>query len=192
MAQLWVYGSISPHVDGAPPVIADFAITPYDTPGQPVSTGTYIAPNVTEQQFNVLFWESGLFTWQGAHFTMNVTSASVDTPFLFDYLIYTEQTKAPPPPVLPTTTTLSNALPLSTGTAPSSPSSSAALPGQSGEPQAAQASGSNNHTGVIAGGVVGGVVLIAAIMALLLFWCRERRSVVKDTPSMRGAYFTWS
>ena len=151
---------------------ANFALTPYNTPDKPVATGSFTAPDVTEQQNNVLLWYSGIVPPQGAWFTMNVTSASATTPFVFDYLIWNEQ-MSPPKTIAVTTSSLTNQLTLSSTSSAQTP-----LPTPAGPPQTQDSDSDsyNHHTGAIVGGVVGGVVGVIILAALFFFWCRRRRN----------------
>ena len=183
-----MYGSIAPQKPGTPPVVVNFAITPYGAPDKPISSGTFIAPSVAEQQYDVLLWTSGVISSQGVWFTMNVTSASTDNPFLFDYIVFNEQMRGDPS-VLPTTTTLTNGLSLLTGSlfGPTS-DSSASAPGQSGDPQVAQSVASHHHAGAIVGGVVGWITFVLVLLSTL-FWCRRRRSRLASPDVARGMVF---
>ena len=137
----------------------------------------------------MLFWNSGPLPFTHYPLLVNITSASANNPFVFDYLVYTTQTSTSASGPLQISsplqgsTSLSNALSLtptpSTPGAQSSPSSgsstSSSSPSSQTEqdsPQNAEGSSKRSHTGAIAGGVIGGVV--ALVIALLVFWWWRR------------------
>ena len=181
VALLEVYGSVVPIQAGKPstPVTANFALTPYDSPGQPIATGTFTAPNVTQQQNNVLFWSSGRLAGYGVWFTLNVTSASPDYPFVVDYFFWQQPTSFPA-----SSTTSSSTSPISNGLTLSASSTEAitSSPATSTSPASSHKS---NHTGAIVGGVLGGVVFVAAVI-LLWFWLRARKPHSGGSPAEQG------
>ena len=138
---------------------------------------TYTAPNLTgDEADGLMFFNSGQLPVNTHSLTVTVQSASLDYPFLFDYLIFT-----------PAPTLSSDALPLTT-TSSSTSSSSTSLVGSglsftssSSSTSASQqptgvagASHSSSKLGPILGGVFGGIGLVA-IAAVLLWWCLRQQ-----------------
>ena len=81
---MWVYGTVA-------------AVDPKKPPTQIVSTdaidgvqmGTYVAQNFTTEADGLQFWTSGLLTVQMHQLVVNITHATEDYAFYFDYLIFT-------------------------------------------------------------------------------------------------------
>ena len=162
---------------------ANFALTPYDTPNSPIATGTFVAPNVTEEQFNVLLWKVTGLTNQGVWFTLNVTSASEDYPFVFDYLVWEEAlSEQPTTTALQISSTLTNGLALTSAIVPTTTSSTTF----SGVPTSDSFSPSkHDHTGAIVGGTVGGVALLC-VLALLIWYLRRRGRIHRLQTARKG------
>lgn len=177
--QLWVYGTVSPTKPGKPPtaVTATFDISGRSIAG---ASGSFTAPNTTEEQDGVLLWTSGPVDVYGYYLLINVTSATPDYPFLFDYLVFSRPPEVTSDPFSQSSTTSSptlsipNALTLtSTSMSHDSESSSASLSSSQAQETNAAPPSSGHHTGAIVGGVVGG--LAALILGMLLLWCTRRR-----------------
>lgn len=155
-----------------------------------VVMGSYTAPNLTTEEDGVMFWTSGLLDVNSHNLVVNITSATKNYPYFFDYLLFT------PPPLVTSdalggstssssaytsssassTSPLSAALSLAPATSAKSESSSSSS-SQTAAPtsQADNLVSTKSHTGAIAGGVVGAVVGVLLLVLALLFWCRRRK-----------------
>ncbi|RDX47667.1 hypothetical protein OH76DRAFT_1405738 [Lentinus brumalis] len=147
-----VFGVVIPYITGPLPA-AQYAV-------DGVSLNTSTVPNTTRTLTGVNFYTSQYFP-SGPHvLTVNVTTATSDGPYLFDYLAI--DTTDPP--------ASSSSSSSSSTTSSSSQTSSSASPSTSGTALHAEAlSKSSAPTGAIVGGVVGGVILLAAI-AIGAWW----------------------
>ena len=183
VALLEVHGSVVPIQPGKPPipVTAKFSLTPYRHPGPSFVTGTFTAPNVTEQKNNVTFWSSGEIPNQDLVFTLNVTSASPEYPFVFDWFFWEQ------PTAMPLTTTASSPPPYSNGLtlSASTTTASPAAASTSISPAPATQAHHPSHTGAIAGGVCGGVAAII-ILVILWLWLKSRAKGLKRGVSAEG------
>ncbi|KAI0698211.1 hypothetical protein C8T65DRAFT_832284 [Cerioporus squamosus] len=146
-----LFGVVIPYISGPLPA-AQYAVD-----GTSLNTST--VPNTTRTLTGVNFYTSEYFP-SGPHvLTVNVTTATSDGPYLFDYLAI--DTTDPP---------ASSSSSSSSVTRSSSQTSSSASPSGSGSAlHAVAASKSAAPTGAIVGGVVGGVILLAAI-AIGAWW----------------------
>lgn len=200
-SEISVFGSIAPTKQGTTPT----AVTStYLIDGAVV--GSYTAQNLTQQTDGIQFWASSTLDVQRHLLTVQVTSATSDYPFLFDYLLF-----MPPPTVtsdaLPgltdgsgsatsasrTSSILSNGLPLSaTSVAPSLSGSTISESSRSSSSsywdyptQGASKSSSTTNSiniGAIVGGVVGGIAgLSLVILVCFHCWRRRRQSQELDT-----------
>ncbi|OJT09763.1 hypothetical protein TRAPUB_13722 [Trametes pubescens] len=152
-----VYGVILPWIEG------DLPLVRYSVDGD--FEQVRIGQNVSTVQANALFYQIN-FPLAGVHtLTMNVTTASSDNPWLFDYLRYANAPNS--------TSTTDVASPSSTTVASAVPSSS---------------DSSSFPTAPIVGRGVGGIVLIAALLAFLCYlWNRARtRAQELDLEGVKG------
>lgn len=201
---MWLYGTVYPGAANTiPTVVSADIFLDVRVNAEPVARFT--APTVTEQQDNVLLWNSGPLQYTFYPLFINITSASDNNPFAFDYLIYSTQraSSSQPLPISPgmsqvESTSLSNALSLTPSPSTPSTQSTSSFTSVAGEsstnfsPAASQTGLSEQSpgnstrakpTGPIVGGVVGGIVLVAA---LLLFWWWKRRAHGSDAASEEG------
>ena len=174
------------------------------------TTTTYTAPILEQEGDGLLFWSSGPLDVAYHSLRVNVTSASADSPFAIDYLVYTIQQTSPNQPDKPfsipdspsSTTSLSAGLSLtplppsslstpspgsgsstSSGGSPGATGAPGTDPGRAGGSNGASTSSHSSHTGAIVGGVVGGVVFLAAVLVCFLWWRRsERKAGYKSNP----------
>lgn len=147
-----MYGIIIPWIEGDLPV-AHYSV---DGAFEQVRTG----PNVSTVQGNALFYQINNLPLEVHTLTINVTTASSDNPWIFDYLRIANATDANPQSTSLTSTT-----------APASSSSSAAAIA-SVAPSASNSSSSFPKAPVV-GAVAGGVVLMVALLVLLYYLWRR-------------------
>ncbi|PSR73316.1 hypothetical protein PHLCEN_2v10844 [Hermanssonia centrifuga] len=113
--------------------------------------------NATQEEFDVTFFLLNSIS-AGAHkLVINVTRASDDAPFLFDYLGY-----VPPPSATANSTSSMSSFSSPTLT----PTTSATNP---------SSSHSSTPVGAIVGGVIGGIALLVFSAIILYFLCRRRK-----------------
>lgn len=160
-----IYGSVYPTKLGVPPApVTSVYIMNHEV------VGSYTAPNVTQELDHVVFWSADGLVSTYHTVTVNVTSASPDYPFLFDFIAFPYAAYTTP------SVTLSESA--------SSSSVDASWLSQASQNDTAPSPRSN--TGVIAGGVVGGIALFAlASIAALWIWYRPPRQR-KPGPSGEG------
>ena len=182
---MWVYGTVYPGASGERPTIVSADIF-LDVSVNAKPVATFTAPTVTQQENSILFWDSGPLAFTHYSLYINITSASDNNPFAFDYLTYSTQASSSQakPFTIDTsqaqTASLTNALSLtqasptqstssSTGTtSETSPTSPAASQTDlAGHRQELGSSASKKHVGAVVGGVMAGIALATII---LLFW----------------------
>ena len=146
-----MFGVVIPYITGPLPA-AQYAV-------DSSSLTTSSVPNTTRTLTGAKFYTSEYFPFGFHTLTVNVTTATDNAPYLFDYLAI--DTTDPP---------ASSSSSSSSATSSFSHTSSSSSPTSSDTALHAQgASTSNAPTGAIVGGVIGGVVLLAAI-AIGAWW----------------------
>ena len=146
-----MFGVVIPYITGPLPA-AQYAVD-----GSSLTTSS--VPNTTRTLTGAKFYTSEYFPFGFHTLTVNVTTATDNAPYLFDYLAI--DTTDPP---------ASSSSSSSSATSSFSHTSSSSSPTSSDTALHAQgASTSNAPTGAIVGGVIGGVVLLAAI-AIGAWW----------------------
>ncbi|RPD63362.1 hypothetical protein L227DRAFT_387075 [Lentinus tigrinus ALCF2SS1-6] len=149
--RITVFGVVIPYISGPLPA-AQYAVD-----GTGFNTSS--VPNTTRILTGAKFYTSEYFPFGFHTLTVNVTTATDNAPYLFDYLAI--DTTDPP---------ASSTSSSSSTTSSSSHTSSSASPSGSDIALHTQgASKSNAPTGAIVGGVIGGVVLLSAI-AIGAWW----------------------
>ncbi|KAI0664337.1 hypothetical protein C8Q70DRAFT_930320 [Cubamyces menziesii] len=146
-----------------------------------LETFTFTAPNVSMIQTNVSYYTVTPYDLpQGDHVLhVNVTTATPDSPWLLDYLIIATNPSSSQVSISP--------MPLSTSSPPNNGNASAASStSHASEPTTNVSRSDPSDESSIAsfplapvvGGAAGGIVLIAALLALLFYlWKRSRRSM---------------
>ncbi|KAJ8474862.1 hypothetical protein ONZ51_g6941 [Trametes cubensis] len=119
-----------------------------------VSTGSFLAPNLTIPKNNLNFYSSGNIPYDAYVLTINVTQTSIDSPYYLDYIAV--EAPGPAPSITSMQATRSSA---TTGvTSTPSASHGPVLP-----------------VGAIIGIAIGSVCAIALALALVVFVCMRRR-----------------
>lgn len=186
-SQISVYGTVSAVRDGKAPTPVSSV---YLIDG--VQLGSYTAPNVSAEVDGTLFWASGTLDVNKHIIEVQITSASPDYAFYFDYMLFvpaptvsagtsdilatssSQDTSSSTSAAL-TSSALTNRLSLAPPSS-SSTSVTATSASQSVTAQADVVNAPRHNTGAIAGGVVGGVVGLFAVLCALLFWRRRSRA----------------
>ncbi|KAH8094865.1 hypothetical protein BXZ70DRAFT_341344 [Cristinia sonorae] len=164
--QISVYGSVVVR-PGALPYIVQFLLD--DEPAVEVTQ-----LKTSSDATNILIWQSRQLAAAGHQLIVNVTRATVGSPFYVDYLTYRAANETDPSPITTSSSISTTASTVSTSS--TSTSSTTSLPPSPSDPP------SNTDikkvpVGPIAGGVVAGVVGIAIILLGLWFWCRRRNRI---------------
>ena len=141
------------------------ALAPTNGSAGPISSYTldgdspvvFTAPdNLTETEYSQTFFlQQSLSASQEHTIVINVTRASVATPFLFDYIGY---------------------IPLASAAPNASMTSVMPPPSYTGVVDDDNLNKSSTPVGAIVGGVVGGVAVLVAVVLGLLFFCRKRKN----------------
>lgn len=182
-SQIAVFGTISPTEAGKIPT-AVTSVYLIDN----VTVGTYTAQNFTQEADGIQFWTSGELEVIHHILTVNITTATPDYPFLFDYLLFMppatltssdlSDSSASDSSTLNTFSSVSNGLSLS---APSSSTKSTASTSSPSATTSLVSLSTSKHIdiGAIVGGVVGGVATSCAMFLVLFFCWRRRRQALK-------------
>lgn len=196
--ELWVYGTVMPTVQAKDKarIVAQFALG--GPSGVADTITTFTSPALSQEGDGVLFWASGPLDLGYYQLLVNVTSASTDSPFAIDYLVYTKQqplssqpedpfsVTESPPATSPVSVALSlTPLPSSASSTPSSTSilssepSVGSMSSPNSTPQTVDSSPNTStshsrHVGAIVGGVLGGVAFLAVVLICFLYWRRLR------------------
>lgn len=149
--QVFVIGSLLAQVAGQLPASTIYSLDNL----APVEYDLRSVPDDYDgsQLDGVTFYSSGMLDLGRHQLLINVTTASVETPYALDYIAYSSSAE----PFVPNPSSASN-------------SSSSSSPSQN-----TTSSHSSTPVGAIVGGVVGGVVLLASLLALSLFCRRQKR-----------------
>jgi len=149
--QVWVAGTLYPLQGGAPWVVT---FTVDGKSPAAVLTG----PDAPADQSNTGLWGSQTLSGDTQHqLVVEVTSATTNTPFLLDQLLFI--------PVNPQPTTTQSEVTYTTTTPPQVTITVSSLPdGKDGVP-----------IGAIVGGVVAGITVLAIAGILVFYWFRRRR-----------------
>ena len=158
-----IYGSVYPAKPGTLPTpVTSVYILDHQV------VGSYTAPNVTEQLDHVVFWSASGLISTFHTMVVNITSASPDYPFLFDFIAFPYAAYTTPSVTLPSETVTSSSS--TDGNTPSSRNDTAPF--------------HRSSTGAIVGGVVGGAALPAlACVTALWIWFRRPRAKAVDPDS---------
>ncbi|KAI0673154.1 hypothetical protein C8Q78DRAFT_1023113 [Trametes maxima] len=148
-----VYGSIRPPTATyAPLTVSAYSVLGSNQPPSPPFT----APNFTIPKNNVRFFQSDDMPYGSYVLAINVTVASIDSPYFLDYIAV--EAPGPKPTPTPTSSVLA-----------SSAGSSTSLPTRLGS-----VSGTGPPLGAVVGAAMGGVALIAAILLLAAYAYKRR------------------
>ena len=149
-----LYGVVIPWISGPLPT-AQYAV---DGQSQNITS----APNTTRTLLGVNFYTSDWFP-NGTHvLTVNVTTATEDGPYLFDYLSI--DTTNPPAASTNNTIATNTTTAVTSSSTSSTSTSSSSTATSSGDALGASTSGKSSvPTGPIVGGVIGGMALLALI-----------------------------
>lgn len=145
---------------------------------------TYTAPSLTVEGDGLLFFQSDPLSPGTHQIIANTTAATGDSPFFVDYLIVEPIGATLPSSTSSSPSSTASSTP-STSAPTSSGSSSTAAPAQTSGTTAGD-NGNPQHksssAGPIAGGVVGGIAIIALILLGLFLWRRRRRNATFGYP----------
>lgn len=124
------------------------------------SAALLTGPDAPSDQFNTTFWQSAVLSPDTQHrLVVEVISASTNTPFLLDQIIYIPVNAAP-------TVTQSFQV-FATTTPPQVTVTVSSIPESTGN--------KGVSTGAIVGGVVAGVTALAIVVVLVYWWYHRRR-----------------
>ncbi|KAI0742869.1 hypothetical protein C8Q80DRAFT_1191190 [Daedaleopsis nitida] len=161
-----LYGTIIPYIAG-PLASAQYAVDGASTEASSVQ-------NVTQTLSSINFYTSDYFSFGEHVLTVNVTSASSSSPYIFDYLAIYSSAPASSSPASEFPSNSSSNSDSSPNTGSGSQNNST-----SSEPPSEQTVGAASRvvvsTGAVVGGVIGGVVLLAAVVfGIWWLWKRNR------------------
>ncbi|KAH9894043.1 hypothetical protein C8Q73DRAFT_790621 [Cubamyces lactineus] len=149
-----VFGSVWPPAATYVPLTTSEYTLLRLNPRTNVSTGSFLAPNLTIPKNNLNFYSSGNIPYDAYVLTINVTQTSIDSPYYLDYIAF----EVPGP--VPSTTSMQTARSDETTGATSA---SSAAPGPV------------LPVGAIIGVAIGSVCALALALALVIFACLRRR-----------------
>ncbi|KAI0354240.1 hypothetical protein OH77DRAFT_1482145 [Trametes cingulata] len=169
---IWVYGSVRPPATSyAPLTESKYSVIGWDYAGIPAMV-PYKASNVSNPVNNVNFFSVTGMPYKSYTLTINITAATADMPYYFDYVAVEEPGPDPSSSVASTASSSST----STSVSDASRTGSSAQSGAS-TTIAAASSKSSVPKGAIVGASIGGVALLAGLLLALLYWYRRRVKV---------------
>ncbi|KAH9848256.1 hypothetical protein C2E23DRAFT_889287 [Lenzites betulinus] len=165
--QIAVFGSVIPFAANLPPAVSWYSVNGADFT-------KYTAPNVSDTANGVNFYTSPALPLAEHVLTINVTTANEGSDYYLDWIEYNVSARDGGASSVSSGSQSSTALPGSSASAAET-SSSSAPPTSAPAENAVRTKAA--PVGAIAGGVVGGVVLILCAVLALLAWRRRKRLI---------------